>query len=255
LILPADANQCNVSDVLGENGLMSRAWPGFELRPQQIEMAEVVKATLASGGHLAVEAGTGVGKSFAYLIPAIEQIKNGKVLISTFTITLQEQLIEKDIPFLKEFLDVDFSAALAKGRSNFICLRRLKFAIDRGKSLFDKDNEILNQLQAWSEDTEDGSLSDLGYLPPAGVWDSVCSEHGNCRGRKCPHFNDCFYFKNRRKMECADIIVSNHALTFSDLVLKEHAASVMPDYRYMIIDEAHNIEHVAQDHFGINVSA
>ena len=108
MILPADANQGSVSSVLGENGLMSRAWPGFELRPQQIEMADAVNTTLTQGGHLAVEAGTGVGKSFAYLIPAIEQIKNGKVLISTFTITLQEQLIEKDIPFLKEFLHEDF---------------------------------------------------------------------------------------------------------------------------------------------------
>ena len=240
--------------MLGENGLMSQAWPGFELRPQQIEMADAVKKTLTMGGHLAVEAGTGIGKSFAYLIPAIEQIKKGKVLVSTFTITLQEQLIEKDIPFLKEFLDEDFSAALAKGRSNFICLRRLKFTLDRSKNLFDSSNEILRQLEVWSKNTHDGSLSDLGFMPPANIWDLVCSEHGNCRGRKCPHFNGCFYFKNRRKLECADIIVANHALMFSDLVLKEHAASVMPDYRYMIIDEAHNIEHVAADHFGINVS-
>ena len=236
--------------------MLSRSLRGFEHRPQQVEMADAVTRALDDRRHLTVEAGTGVGKSFAYLIPAIQLVarKAGKVLVSTYTITLQEQLTNSDIPFLHDCLGIPFTSVLAKGRGNYLCKRRLRFALRRGVLLFDSFAAELARIHDWVGRTEDGSLSDLDFVPSGSVWDAVNSEHGNCRGRKCPHFQDCFYRRARRRAESADIIVANHALMFSDLVLKDQGASVLPNYRYVIIDEAQNIEHVAEEHLGINIS-
>ncbi|MHC4394752.1 MAG: ATP-dependent DNA helicase [Planctomycetota bacterium] len=247
----------DVQEVLVSKGVIARAFPGFESRPQQIKMAHAVQTAFVNGRRLAVEAGTGVGKSFAYLIPAIDLASRGagKVLISTFTITLQEQLINKDIPFLADCMPQRFTAVLAKGRGNYLCRRRLEFALRRQEFLFNKFNNQLSVISQWAGQTKDGSLSDLPFLPKSNVWDAVRSEHGNCRGRRCPHFQNCFYQKARRRLDSADIIVANHALMLSDLVLKEQRASVLPDYEFVIIDEAHNIERVAEDHFGINISS
>ena len=261
----------NMAEVLGPGGVISRSFAGFEERPQQVEMARAVQKAFADGRHLVVEAGTGVGKSFAYLIPAIGLVyqQSGKVLISTFTITLQEQLTGKDIPFLVKRLtsetaesaeksinnnQLSVNCVLAKGRGNYLCKRRLDFALRRQTLLFDAAGSQLAAISNWANQTKDGSLSDIGFVPKNVVWDAVKSEHGNCRGRKCPHFSKCFYWQARRRLENADIIVANHALLFSDLVLKEQGASVLPDYKYIVIDEAHNIEHVAEEHFGIDIS-
>ena len=257
----------DIEQVFAAGGLISTRLgrvAQFEQRPQQVQMACAVGKAFQTGRHLVVEAGTGVGKSFAYLVPAIELVRRregppdgsraSKVLISTFTITLQEQLINKDIPFLADCLPDKFTAALAKGRGNYLCRRRLDFALRRPMGLFDEFGLQLRALNDWAGETEDGSLSDVPFAPKNLLWDAVKSEHGNCRGRKCPHFHDCFYWRARRKLENADIIVANHALLFSDLALKEEGASVLPDYRYVIIDEAHNIEHVAEEHFGISIS-
>jgi ATP-dependent DNA helicase DinG len=226
------------------------------VRPEQIEMAAEVQRAFLNGHHLAVEAGTGVGKSFAYLIPAVDLASNGmgRILVSTFTITLQEQLISKDIPFLNSCMPQEFTAVLAKGRSNYLCKRRLKFTLQRESRLFDDKESELHQILDWAEQTKDGSLSDLPFLPKSLTWDRVKSEHGNCRGRKCLHFRDCFYWAARRRLENADIIVANHALLFSDLVLKDQGVSLLPDYKFVVLDEAHNTEHVAEDHFGIDLS-
>ena len=246
----------DIQQVLAPGGTISQSFPGFESRPQQVQMACHIQKTFVNGCHLVAEAGTGVGKSFAYLIPAIDILarKKGKVLVSTFTITLQEQLINKDIPFLAEFLPVPFNAVLAKGRGNYLCKRRLAFALRRQSSLFDRSGSALAAISNWASQTKDGSLSDMSFIPAGDVWDAVKSEHGNCRSRRCPHFQNCFYWRARRRLENADIIVANHALMFSDLVLKEQGVSLLPDYRFAIVDEAHNIEHVAEDHFGINIS-
>jgi ATP-dependent DNA helicase DinG len=219
-------------------------------------MASAVQHALGENYHLAVEAGTGVGKSFAYLIPAIDQVlrKKGRVLISTYTITLQQQLINKDVPFLSEILGGDFTAVLAKGRGNYLCKRRLKYALKKGRMLFNDISNELDRINGWSMVTTDGSLSDLEPAPSHGAWDAARSEHGNCRGRRCPHFRECFYWKARRQLDTADIIVANHAMLFSDLVLKFKGKGILPDYRCVIIDEAHNVEHVAEDHFGINLT-
>lgn len=242
--------------IFGPAGLLAKAWPGYEDRPQQRQMAKAVQGALKGNFHLAVEAGTGVGKSFAYLVPAIEAAKEQKcrILISTYTITLQEQLINKDIPFLTRLSDDYFTACLAKGRNNFICLRRLEFAVRRQQGLFDSDTAELVRLSNWAKQSSDGSLSDMNFVPSPQIWHSVMSEHGNCRGRRCPHFNRCFYWRSRRRLESADIIVANHALLFSDLVLRQQNVSILGDYRFVIVDEAHNIEHVAEEHFGLDIS-
>jgi len=251
-----DNTRLDTKEVFGAEGFLSQSFSGFEERPQQLQMASAVQQGLSNRRHLVVEAGTGVGKSFAYLVPAIEIAcgKNYKVLISTFTITLQEQLTNKDIPFLSDCLPHEFTAALAKGRGNYLCRRRLEFALRRQGLLFDRGASELALINDWAKNTTDGSLSSLDFAPSATIWDAVNSEHGNCRGRKCKHFRDCFYWRARRSLDSADIIVANHALLFSDLVLKEQGASVLPDYRYIIIDEAQNIEHVAEEHFGIDIS-
>jgi len=246
----------DIEEAFAPAGLISQSLTGFEVRPQQVEMAGAIQQALLNCRHLAVEAGTGVGKSFAYLVPAIEYVgrTGNKALISTYTITLQEQLIHKDIPFLADCIGQKFVAALAKGRGNYLCKRRLEFALRRQRSLFDDFGNELEQISNWAGETEDGSLSDMPFLPKSQVWDKVRSEHGNCRGRKCPHFRSCFYWRARRSLDKADIVVANHALFFSDLVLREEGASILPDYKFVVIDEAHNIEHVAEDHFGINIS-
>jgi len=246
----------DIQQALAPGGIISKSLPGFESRPQQLQMASAVHERLAAGEHLAVEAGTGVGKSFGYLIPIIELVSRtaAKALISTFTITLQEQLINKDIPFLTDSLPQQFTAELAKGRGNYLCKRRLQFTRRNQTMLFHRLNSQLQMISDWAGRTKDGSLSDIPFLPDNQIWDKVKSEHGNCRGRKCPHFQQCFYFRAKRRMQSADIIVANHALLFSDLVIKDCGASLLPDYKFVIIDEAHNIEHVAEQHFGINIS-
>ncbi len=246
----------DIGRIFAPGGLIARSFPGFERRVQQLEMACAVQQSLRAGVHLVAEAGTGVGKSFAYLIPVIELALQGagKVLISTFTITLQEQLINKDIPFLADCFPRAFTAVLAKGRGNYLCRRRLEFALKMQNRLFSQLADELTEINQWARATKDGSLSDMAFVPSALVWDAVNSEHGNCLGRRCKHFPDCFYRRARRRLEGADIIVANHALMFSDLALKEEAVSLLPEYRYVIIDEAHNIEHVAEGHFGIDIS-
>ena len=246
----------DVRGILSPGGLVAQGFAGFEARTEQVEMACAVKEALTTGQRLAVEAGTGVGKSFAYLIPAIEQVCRGagKVLVSTFTITLQEQLINKDIPFLAGCMPQRFTAVLAKGRGNYLCRRRLDFAIKKGRMLFDERWSELERMNKWAQQTQDGSLSDIGFMPGASLWDAVKSEHGNCLGRKCPYFRDCFYRRARRALDSADIIVANHALMFSDLTLKHDGVCLLPEYRFVIVDEAHNIEHVAEEHFGLDIS-
>lgn len=246
----------NAADVLGPDGPVARSLSGYEVRREQMQMAAAIQEAFAKGRHLAVEAGTGVGKSFAYLVPLIQQIAetDDRALVSTFTITLQEQLYNKDIPFLSRCLPQPFRPVLAKGRGNYLCRRRLDFALRTQQWLFGSMGEELDRIRDWAGTTKDGSLSDLPFLPDSRTWDAVRSEHGNCRGRTCPHFRDCFYGKARKRWKEANLIVANHALLFSDLVLKDKDVDFLPSYRYVVIDEAHNIERAAEDHFGINVS-
>lgn len=248
----------DIAKVLGPGGLVAQHLAAFEPRPQQVEMAAAVEAAFEGPHHLLVEAGTGVGKSFAYLVPAIRQVvgKNHRVVISTHTIALQEQLIGHDIPFLESTWPEKFSAVLVKGRTNYLGLRRLQQTAERQQGLFAGDEQLgeLQRIIEWSYETKDGSLADLIPQPNPGVWEKVRSEHGNCMGAKCPFYSKCFYQAARRNADHAQILVVNHALLMSDLALRAAGASVLPDYDLAIIDEAHTLEGVAAEHFGAEVS-
>jgi len=247
-----------IEDILGEGGLFAQRFEEYEFRPQQIDMAEAVLNAIMNKRHLVVEAGTGVGKSFGYLVPAILSLnkEDRPIVVSTNTINLQEQLINKDLPWLKENLGIPFTFELGKGRSNYISLRRLQIALEKRNSLFDTDAfiEELRTIAEWSKNSTDGSKSSLSFNPSHQVWDQVQSEKDNCLGRKCPTYSKCFYYKSRNALKNADIIVINHALLFVDLQLRAGRRSVLPDYKRLIIDEAHKIETVASDHLGFSVS-
>src|SRR4051812_42696767 len=245
--------------ILGPDGAIARRLPGYEHRSEQIAMAEAVARAIERPGHLIVEAGTGVGKSFAYLVPAILAAAEAKkkVVVSTHTIALQEQLLAKDLPFLRSVMPQEFSAVLVKGRSNYLSLRRLDAAVGRADVTFTKldDHEQLAEVRLWSNRTGDGSRSDLNFRPSASVWDAVASENGNCLGRKCPRYNECFFYKARRRMRTANILVVNHALFMSDLALRGAGASLLPDYDVAIFDEAHTLEAVAGEHLGLKITS
>jgi len=254
-----------VADVLGANGAIARRLPDYEPRPEQMEMALAVESALNKRHHLIAEAGTGVGKSFAYLIPAIlaaqaergPESKKRRIIVSTHTISLQEQLIQHDIPFLQSVLPVEFSAVLVKGRGNYISLRRLDKAVQRStqKSLFAPDGlQQLAKIRQWASKTTDGSRSDLVFQPKPEVWDEVLSDHGDCLRKKCPNHAECFYYAARRRVWNADLLIVNHALFFSDLSLRRDDASILPEYDTVIFDEAHTIESVAADHLGLSVT-
>ncbi len=229
----------------------------YEARPHQRKVALAVADAIERGRHLAVEAGTGVGKSFAYLVPLILAAKQRGVqaVVSTYTIGLQEQLMQKDIPFLQRHLGVDFKAVLVKGRGNYLCLRRLARAEQMGGDLLRSNFEgELERLRAWSRKTVDGTLQELQEQPPHEVWNAVNVEQGNCMGHKCPEYGACFFFKARREIANADLLVVNHHLFFSDLALRRQKASFLPESAIAVMDEAHMIEQVASDHLGLRLS-
>ncbi len=346
----------NFRDVLDEGGLIARRRGDYERRVEQLEMAAEVDAALRERRHLTVEAGTGVGKSFAYLVPAIlfavedqvrdyrpdeafpwgpdetpsgagasaifpdspkktnaapsenaaartlserieaakaaaseilrpqGTVRNGdgggetprpksafgvledgaestaetrRVVVSTHTIGLQEQLFEKDAPFLTSILPFEFSVALVKGRSNYLCRRRFASAAKSaaGGTLFEtEEQKEFERLKKWLETTVDGSLSDLSPTPNPEVWNEICCEQGNCLGRKCPFFERCFYAKARRRLDSAKILIVNHALLFSDLAIRNIGGSILPRYDAVIFDEAHTMEQVAAEHLGVELS-
>jgi ATP-dependent DNA helicase DinG len=249
-----------IRTIFSENGLLSKA-KNFEFRPQQQEMAAAVARALAEERHLVVEAGTGVGKSLAYLAPAtlfaLEQHK--KAIVSTHTINLQEQLLYKDIPILKKILPKEFEAALIKGRQNYLCPRRLERALQQANELFTgpEQNE-LTRLAGWTRTTHDGSLSDLSVEPDPKVWTQVCSEPHICTKKTCGRDTRCFYHKARKLFEAADLVVINHTLLFILLVSPEvqeerESGFIFPN-DFLILDEAHTVEQVASRQIGIGVS-
>ena len=251
----------SVDVLLADTGAIARRLAGFEVRPQQLAMAAAVERAFDERQRLFVEAGTGVGKSFAYLIPAIRRVveRGERVVIATNTISLQEQLIEKDIPLLNAVIPEEFTAVLVKGRGNYVSLRRLKLASEREGRLFshDDDRSDLHRLEDWAYATEDGSLASLPQLPRPEVWDHVQSDAHNCMGRRCPTFDKCFYQAARRRMEHGQVLVTNHALFFADLAMRSRAGAsggVLPPYHHVVLDEAHEIEDVASEHFGVRLS-
>jgi ATP-dependent DNA helicase DinG len=247
-----------LDDLLAEKGAIARRLEGFEVRPQQVEMAAAIDRALEQRGRLVVEAGTGVGKSFAYLIPAIKRIveRHERVVVATNTINLQEQLIEKDLPLLQAVIPDEFSAVLVKGRQNYLSLRRLKLASSRQDRLFGDDNarHSLHLIEQWAYHTRDGTLSTLPQLPRPDVWDYAQSDTHNCMGRRCPTYDKCFYQAARRRMHNGDLLICNHALFFADLALRSRDVALLPTCHHVVLDEAHAVEDVAAEHFGLSVS-
>lgn len=250
----------NLQEILGPDGLIAKQLTDYELRPQQLEMAEAVANALSDNEHLIVEAGTGVGKTFAYLLPAIDLAldTHEPVVISTNTINLQEQLIYKDIPFLQQVLPQPFTAALAKGRGNYLSRRRLESLMTYERGLFDTKAEVedLARVVEWVDVTEDGSKADLEPQPMFEIWNKVASDTDNCLRQRCPTYDTCFYFKARAQVDEADLIIVNHHLLFADWALRKANpyAAILPEYRYLILDEAHHLEATATEHTSVEFS-
>ena len=218
-----------MSNFFGPEGGLSFA-KGYEYRKEQQEMACLISSALESSEDLIVEAGTGVGKSLAYLAPAVTYaVENDrKAVISTKTINLQEQIIEKDLPLLQDLLEIGFSAVLLKGRANYLCPRRLKLALNNSNDLFDsEDFDQLEAIRDWAIDTEDGTLSDLDFDPAPRVWSQVCSESRICTPRSCSKNGNCFYQKTREEAANADVIVVNHTLLFTLMESVEESLSLI----------------------------
>jgi ATP-dependent DNA helicase DinG len=255
-----------VEAIFSPKGLLSRA-SNFEYRPQQQEMAMAVARALDRREHLAVEAGTGVGKSLAYLIPAIlyAVAHRKKAVVSTHTINLQEQLTEKDLPMLGAILPVRFSFTMLKGRQNYLCTRRLRKAMEQADSLFTSpETNELHRIYEWSKKTSDGSLSDFDAEPDPKVWQHVCSERGLCSPKLCGPASEfsqahgaCFFQRARQRILSADVLVLNHTLFFTLLGGVEEASEggVLFKNDFVVFDEAHQLESVASRHIGCRVSS
>ena len=251
-----------IADTLAPGGPISLAHPAYEDRPMQRDLAVAVARAYNDGGVAVLEAGTGTGKSVAYLIPAIKWALQNRerTVVSTNTINLQEQLVRKDLPFLRGALGEQFRFALVKGRGNYISIRRAKLAEQTQTVLFEElQQNSLSAILEWLKTTTDGSLQDLPFTPPSDVWEEVVSDGDVCLRAKCPHFEQCFYQKARRDAAAADVIVANHSLLFSDLAVRRAAGNysapaVLPPYKRVILDEAHNLEDAATEHLGATVT-
>ncbi len=255
-----------VEHIFGPTGLFSKS-SAFEYREQQQRMAMEVARALVDGGNLMAEAGTGVGKSFAYLVPAIlfAVRRKKKAIICTNTINLQEQLFEKDLPILKQVLPLEFSFSMLKGRGNYLCTRRLDKAMQQSHSLFTTSEAAeLRRIYEWSQETMDGSLSDFDAEPDPRVWEQVCSERGLCTPKRCGHASDfakagrtCFFQRARQRILGSDVLVLNHTLFFTLLngVDPDQEGGVLFKNDFVIFDEAHMVEQVAARHIGVSVSS
>jgi ATP-dependent DNA helicase DinG len=245
-------------EVFGPEGLISKAHPEYEHRPGQIDMARAVMRAFEEKRHLIVEAGTGTGKTLAYLVPAVAAALggNGRVIISTGTKNLQEQLMEKDIPFLQSVLPKPFSATYMKGRNNYVCLNRLARA--QSAPVLEGLDEVdyFEDVCHWSRESETGDRAELANLPESlSFWRHIDARSESCLGQKCSDFNACFITRMRERAQEADIVVVNHHLFFADLSLRNgNYGSVLPDYTAVILDEAHLVEEVASEYFGAQVS-
>jgi ATP-dependent DNA helicase DinG len=247
-----------MQEIFGPDGLIAKAHPEYEHRPGQIQMAEAVMRAFEQRRHLIVEAGTGTGKTLAYLVPAIAAAcgSGARVVISTGTKNLQEQLMEKDIPFLQDVLPAKFRAAVMKGRNNYACLHRIKRAesmpVLEGLDEVDHFDEVFR----WVTQTSTGDRAELSNLPEnLPLWRHIDARSDTCLGQQCADFEPCFITRMRQRAIDADIIVVNHHLFFADLALRNGAyGSVLPDYAAVILDEAHQIEDVASEYFGAQVS-
>lgn len=245
--------------LIDKDGPLAKFIPHFETREEQKEMMRDIIDAYNDDKVALIEAGTGTGKSIAYLIPAIFWSLQSKerTLISTNTITLQEQLLHKDIPLLAEALNVDIKAVLVKGMGNYVCLRKLHEASQEMSLFPDEEQEELLKIEKWAEKTQDGSRSDLSFKPKPQTWEKACAESDTCTREKCSYYKKCLFFKARNRARDANLLISNHSLLFADLSFRkgsEKGNGLLPDYDKVVLDEAHNIEDIATDHFANKAS-
>ena len=242
-------------EILGPGGPFASSLPGFEHREAQQEMAAAVADVMREGGELLVEAGTGTGKTLAYLIPAI--LSGQRVVVSTGTKNLQEQLFYKDIPLVRKALNIPFTACLMKGRGNYLCLARFTQFQAQPAFRFFEESSHFETLQRWSRMTKTGDRSEIPHVPEKlDFWKGISARSENCVGKECPDFDRCYVTKLRQKAAESELIVVNHHLLFADLVVRQGAyGEVIPDYDYLVLDEAHQVEDVATANFGLTVSS
>lgn len=249
-----------LSHTLKPGGLLSQNLPFFEERTSQAKLLEDLVEVLNSGKVGLFEAGTGVGKTFAYLIPSIVwALQNqDKVLISTQTIPLQEQILAKDIPFLKKFLNIEFEACLVKGMNNYLCLRKLE-DLKEDPPLFSENlSDQIEGIRSWSESTVDGSKSSLDFSPSKELWEKVSVDMDACNRHQCPFYSKCFFFKERKKALDAQLIIANHHIFFSDFfnsVLEDAEGSIFPLCNHVIFDEAHHLEDTAISRLSFKINS
>lgn len=257
--LPID--KAGALKIIQEEGRLSFLLKGFEPRRQQQQMMGNVIDAFNKNQIALIEAGTGTGKSFAYLVPAIlwAAQKNERTVISTNTITLQEQLIEKDIPLALEALNLDLKAVLVKGMGNYLCFRKLEDTLAEMLLLSPQEAEELQNIEAWGRTTADGSRATLPFAPSSAMWEKVCAESDTCTHVRCPHYQQCHFFKARRHASDAHLLIVNHHLLFADLsrrAVQENYKdpAILPAYTKMVLDEAHHIEDIATEYFASRIS-
>jgi ATP-dependent DNA helicase DinG len=243
-----------MEEVFGPGGLIAKHHPNYEYRPGQVEMAEAVNNILKDGGISLIEAGTGTGKTLAYLIPALAAGR--RVLVSTATKNLQEQLHKKDVPFLQQIIPREFKVTCMKGRSNYVCLHRLKKSAATPILEGLDDVDYFDAIRKWAAESETGDRAELTDLPEdLSFWHEIDARADTCLGQKCPEFDACFITRMRREAMEADVVIVNHHLFFADLALRGgDYGSVLPDYNTVIFDEAHELEDVAASYFGTSAS-
>src|SRR3984885_2289119 len=251
----AKAEEITVEGIFGPGGLLEKRHNGYEFRPSQLAMAKIADEAFAKHQHVVIEAGTGTGKTLAYLIPAIRSGR--RVVVSTATKSLQEQLFQKDVPFLQKNFAPNLKAALMKGRVNFLC--RQKVNQMEGQPVLKGMDEIdwFSQIRDWEKLTETGDRSELTFLPDdAELWNRIDARSDLCTGQKCAEFQRCFITAMKQRAEEADLIIVNHHLFFADLAIRqEDFGSILPEYSAVVFDEAHEIEDVASDYFGRQISS
>ena len=251
----AVADQVEMGQVFGPGGLLERSMiGGYEHRAAQLEMAEMVHDAFQTRHHAIVEAGTGTGKTLAYLLPAI--CSGRRVVISTATKSLQEQLYQKDIPFLKKHFAPNLKVAVMKGRANFLCRAKLQQMADSPMLKGMEELDAFRQMREWAKLTETGDRAELTFLPDdSELWARLDARRDTCTGKKCPDFSECFVTAMHTRAREADLIIVNHHLFFADLALKhDDFGSILPEYSAVVFDEAHEIEDVASDYFGRQIS-
>jgi len=245
----------SMEEIFGPGGFLERSMiGGYEHRPAQLQMAEAVHDAFAKHHHTVVEAGTGTGKTLAYLLPAI--CSGRRVVISTATKSLQEQLYQKDVPFLQKHFAPNLKVAVMKGRSNFLCLSKMHALADQPMLKGMEEVDAFRQIRDWSKLTETGDRAELTFLPDdSELWSRIDARRDTCTGKKCPEFEKCFLTQMQNRAKEADLIIVNHHLFFADLALKQDDfGSILPEYSAVVFDEAHEMEDVASDYFGQQIS-